>query len=97
MYYNRLVKSVRLGRDLEAKLAEASRGAGKSESEVIREAVERYCADSAANRLDVMLAPFIGKVHSGLPSVSRRVDEAFTDMLIEERERKRRRTKRDSD
>ena len=79
---------------MEVRLSEASRMTGKSESEVIREALDRYCNELGNNSLYDQLSPFIGVVSSGLPSVSRRTGEAFTEMLLEERERQRERRRK---
>jgi Arc/MetJ-type ribon-helix-helix transcriptional regulator len=86
------MKSVRLDADLERKLEAVSFLEGRSQSEVIRAAVERYCAEAVARRADVAWAPSLGVAQ--LPtSVARRTGEAFTTLLQAKR-RSRRRTAR---
>lgn len=58
------MKSVRLGPDLEAKLSEAARVAGVSESELIRGAIDERSGAILADRLDSRLTGLIGAVRS---------------------------------
>jgi hypothetical protein len=79
------VKSVRFDADLERQLEAISRLEGRSQSDVIREAVERYCADVVARRADLVWAPSLGVAE--LPvSVSRRTGEAFTELVRRKRQ-----------
>lgn len=74
------MKTVRFDADLERKLEEISRLEGRSQSEVIRAAVGRYCDDVISRRADVAWAPSLGA--ASLPrSLSRRTGKAFTDAL----------------
>ena len=74
------MKTVRIGSDLERKLEEASRIEGRTQSEVIREAVDRYCDAIVARRADVAWAPSLGV--ASLPrSVSRETGKEFTRLL----------------
>lgn len=86
------VKTVRLGPELERKLEEISRLEGRTQSEVIRAAVERYCGEVVARRADVAWAPSLGV--AALPnSVSRRTGKAFTEALRAKRRAPHRRAK----
>jgi hypothetical protein len=74
------VKTVRFDADLERKLEEISRLEGRSQSEVIRSAVDRYCDEVVARRADIAWAPSLGV--ASLPrSVSRHTGKAFADLL----------------
>jgi predicted DNA-binding protein len=84
------VKSVRLDGNLEARLEAASRLLGKSQSDVIREAVGRYCDSVSEDRLDLKLAPYIGVIHAGIRHISDTAED-FTQMLIEDHKKMRRR------
>ena len=59
------MKSVRLDAVLEAKLREAARLDGVSESTLIRQAIEQRCDVILQNRLDLRLADVIGIVDGG--------------------------------
>ncbi|MCI0683533.1 MAG: ribbon-helix-helix domain-containing protein [Gemmataceae bacterium] len=58
------MKSVRLDPDLEAKLERAARAAAMSQSEFIRDAVTRRCAEVLTGSLAERLAPVVGIVRS---------------------------------
>ena len=58
------MKSVRLDKGLESKLAVAARAAAMSQSEFIRDAVTRRCDEVLADSLAQRLAPVVGVVHS---------------------------------
>ena len=74
-------KSVRLGRSLELRLAEAARITGKPASRLIREAVEERCDALLKNRLDIRLADFIGCVASKKRTNASRIEEEFGRIL----------------
>ena len=59
------MKSFRLGAGLEAKLERAARAVAVSESEFIRDALARRCAEVLGATLAERLAPVLGIVHSG--------------------------------
>ncbi len=74
------MKSVRLGNELEARLREAARLAGQSESQVVREAVAAQCERIFSQRLDACLEPFLGKV--SLPGLAgKSADSQFVELL----------------
>jgi Ribbon-helix-helix protein, copG family len=82
------MKTVRFDADLERRLEEISRLEGRSQSEVIRTAVDRYCDDVVARRADVAWAPSLGA--ASLPrSVARRAGAAFTEALRAKSSRRR--------
>lgn len=58
------MKSVRLEDGLKARLAEAARISGESESSIIRQAIERCCDEILGARLSSRLADVTGIVHS---------------------------------
>lgn len=74
------MKSVRLDAALEAKLREAAKLDGVSESALIRRAVEQRCDEILSNRADLRLADIIGIVDLG-GGVAERASEAFTELL----------------
>ena len=74
------MKTVRIGTDLERKLEETSRIEGRTQSEVIRQAVDRYCDEVVARRADVAWASSLGV--AALPrSVSRHTGQEFTRVI----------------
>lgn len=58
------MKSLRLGPQLAAKLSEAARVRGVTESAMMRQAIDNYCDAVLENRLYVLWAPHFGKVAS---------------------------------
>jgi hypothetical protein len=58
------MKSVRLDANLEAKLARAARATAMSQSEFIRDALARRCAEVLGDSLAQRLGPVIGVVKS---------------------------------
>ena len=82
------MRSVRLEPELDARLKEAARIAGKPVSEVVREAVRSTCDRILGERLDRRLGSVIGKVSSGGGS-SRKTGKAFTQLLQSKRRRKK--------
>jgi len=75
---------VRLDPDLELRLHQASARLGRSQSDVIRDAVNRYCDFVFADRLDLKLAPYLGAVHGG-GGRARQTGRAFTEILAQRR------------
>lgn len=75
--------SVRLDRETEAAIGRLARTAGRSKSWVIREAVVAYAADAASRGRTPgeALGPFIGAGGKGLPDLSDRTGERFTDLV----------------
>lgn len=59
-----MVKSVRLDADLEQKLERAAQAVAMSQSEFIRDAVARRCAEVLGTSLAERLAPVIGIIES---------------------------------
>jgi len=87
------MKTVRFSDDLERKLEEISRLEGRTQSEVIRTAVDRYCDDVVARRADIAWAPSLGV--AALPRhVSRHTGRAFTEALRARPSRRRNTTSR---
>ena len=70
--------SVRLDPETEALLHRLARGAGRSKSWVVREALAAYAARAAqtANAYD-LIAPFIGAGATGLTDASERTGDRF--------------------
>ena len=80
------MKSVRLDADLEAKLARAAQAVGTSESEFIRAALARRCAEVLDGTLADRLASVIGIVNSSGGRASRS-GAAFREALARRRRR----------
>lgn len=74
------MKSVRLDAALEAKLRQAAKLVGISESALIRQALGKRCDEILSNRADLRLADSIGIVDLG-GGVAERASEAFTELL----------------
>jgi hypothetical protein len=83
------VKSVRLAPDLEARLREAARIVGVSESAFIRDALDTRINEVLSQRLDRRLAPMIGVIDSDV-LVADRASEAFADFLVEDHQKQSR-------
>lgn len=83
------MKSVRLNAVLEAKLREAARMDGVSESTLIRQAIEQRCAAILGNRLDRRLAGLIGTVDGG-GGRAQESGQKFRKLLQERAESERR-------
>jgi len=60
----RIMKSVRLDPNLQAKLERAARAAAQSQSEFIREALARRCDEILGGSLAERLVPVIGIIQS---------------------------------
>lgn len=74
--------SVRLDRDTETLLRRLARGAGRSKSWVVREAVAAYASAAPRRRAPYeALAPFIAAGRAGLPDLSERTGERFTELV----------------
>ena len=78
-------KSVRLEPRLRERLREAARVAEASESDLIREAIERRVDEILGDRLDRRLADVIGAGRGGGSGHSRRTGKAFTEILRRKR------------
>jgi hypothetical protein len=74
------MKSVRLDAVLEARLREAAKIAGVSESELIRQGIAKRCDEVFEQRLDRRLADVIGIVSSDV-QLARRTGDAFRELL----------------
>jgi hypothetical protein len=86
------MKTVRFDADLERQLESISRLEGRTQSEVIRAAVQTYCAEVVSRRADLAWAPALGAAQ--LPaSVSRHTGDAFTELLLGKRRRRRHRAR----
>ncbi len=73
------MKSVRLGEKLEADLAAAARVAGRTTSELIRDAVRAHCDWLLGRRLDRALGDYVGAIARG--GNARRSGRQFADLL----------------
>jgi hypothetical protein len=74
--------SVRLDRETEALIRRMARVAGRSKSWVVREAVAAYAKAETPERMPFeALAPFIGAGGTGLPDLSERTGERFTEIV----------------
>jgi len=80
------VKSVRLDPGLEAKLERAARAVAVSESEFIRDALARRCAEVLGGSLAERLAPVLGIVNSAGGRAAR-TGAAFRQLLARRRGR----------
>ncbi|HMC89943.1 MAG TPA: ribbon-helix-helix protein, CopG family [Gemmataceae bacterium] len=80
------MKSVRLEPDLEAKLARAARAAAQSQSEFIREALVRRCAEVLGESLAERLAPVVGVIKSA-GGRANHTGKAFKQLLARRRKR----------
>ena len=87
------MKSVRLDARTEARLREAARLSGVSESRIIRDAVAEHTDAILANRLDYQMADLIGSVAGDQPNADR-AHEAFGELLQEELRQKSRKPRR---
>ena len=81
------LKSVRLGRSLRSQLRQAATVSGRSESELIREAVARHTDAILKGRLDRRLADVIG-IARGPGGQAERTGEAFTELLVRQQRRR---------
>ena len=74
------MRSVRLDKRQETRLAEAARVTGQPVSEVIRAAIDEHCDRVLGTSLEQRFADVIGSVTSGGGS-SRKTGQAFTEAL----------------
>lgn len=73
------MKTVRLGSELESRLDELARVTGQPVSEIIREAVRRYCDEIPLDRLADRLSDVIGAVSGG--GSSRGTGREFAELI----------------
>ena len=84
--------SVRLGEQLERRLAQVARATDKSVSDVLREAVRKHCDEVQVCRLGERLADVVGAVQSR-GGRSTKTGRAFTKLVARNNsDRGRRRT-----
>jgi hypothetical protein len=86
-----VVKTVRLDRRLRERLRLAARATSRTESELMREAVERQCDDVLSGRSEEPLADLIGSVRGDASGYSRQTSRRFGELLLKEARRRRRR------
>lgn len=89
------MKSVRLDKRLDAGLREAARASGRSESEIIREAIRAYCEKLLGRRLDLRLRDVVGIAASG-GGDSRQTGRDFAELLDARPRRRSTRGRRDA-
>jgi predicted DNA-binding protein len=73
--------SIRLDPETKTRIQKLARGAGKSRSWVVREAVAAYQPAPAAVRLAERLAPFIGAGDTGRTDLSERTGDRLTELV----------------
>jgi predicted DNA-binding protein len=83
-------RSFRIDPVLERRLCEVAEREGVPVSAVVREAIERHCDAVLGTSLLEEMADFIGVGEGDGSDYSSRTGEAFTDLLIEKQERRRR-------
>ena len=86
-----VVKTVRLDRRLRDRLRRAARATSRTESDLIREAVERQCNEVLTGARGEPLADLIGSVRGDGSGYSRRTSRVFGELLLKEAGRRRRR------
>ena len=86
-----VMKTVRLDPRLRERLRRASRKASRSESDLIREAVERHCDELLGGTAEEPLADLLGVARGDGSGYSRRTSEEFTKLLQVEAQKRRRR------
>ena len=79
------MKSIRLDQELETRLRLVAEMEGRSESAVIRSAIDAWCTAALRDRADLRLADIIGQVSFG-GGVADRTSEAFTELLARKHE-----------
>jgi hypothetical protein len=85
------MKTVRLDRGLRERLRRAAREASRTESDLIREALERRCDEVLSGRSLGPLADLIGSVRGDGSGYSRRTSRVFGEAVLKEARRRRRR------
>lgn len=84
-----VVTTVRLDRRLRERLRRAARVTSRTESDLIREAVERRCEEVLKGRVEEPLADLIGSVRGDGSGYSRRTSRRFGELLLTEKRRPR--------
>jgi hypothetical protein len=85
-------RSIRLDPELEQRLIDVAQNDGVSVSAAAREAIKEYCDKKKPITLYEALKDYIGAVSSD-NQFAGRAHDAFGDLLVEECERKKNRTK----
>lgn len=85
------MKTVRLDGRLRERLRRAARATSRTESDLIREALERQCDEVLSGGSEEPLADLIGSVRGDGSGYSRRTSRLFGELLLEEGRRRRRR------
>jgi hypothetical protein len=92
--------SIRLDAQTASAVDRITARTGKSKSEVVREAIADYAQKTAktskGERPYDKMAPYIGSWDSGGMQLSTRTGEKFTEMLLKERDERRRADRRRS-
>ncbi len=88
-------RSFRIDPVLERRLCEVAEREGVPVSAVVREAIERHCNAVLGTSLLDEMADYIGVGDSGVGGLAERTGEAFTDLLVEKQERRRKAAVRD--
>jgi len=89
--YDVSTMSVRLDAALEHRLKEAAKLTGEPLSAIVREAVRRRCDELLSDRVSHRWADYIGAFRSnGGTGVARRTGKAFTELLLENRKKRKR-------
>ena len=88
------MKSVRLSKDLEARLRKAAEHSGKTESEIIREGVERRCDDLLSVTLADRISDVVGCVKGDGSGWTRDASGAYARSLLASRKKQRSRAPR---
>jgi hypothetical protein len=86
-----VLKTVRLDRRLRDRLRRAAKLTLRTESDLIRRAVERQCDEVLSGRAEDPLADLIGSVQGDGSGYSRRTSRAFGEILVRETRKRRRR------
>lgn len=81
--------SVRVSERTGREVARVARASGRTESAVVREAIEGYIAGGPALRPYEALQDVIGMVEGGPPDLSERTGEKFKGLLLGRRVRRR--------
>ena len=84
------MRSLRLDPELDEQLQRAAAREGESVSEFIRKAIAERTDRTLRVKNSERLADIIGSVHGGGSGDSRRTGDAFTDIVVEKHQRRRR-------
>ncbi|HZO28075.1 MAG TPA: ribbon-helix-helix protein, CopG family [Chloroflexota bacterium] len=82
-------RSFRIDPELERRLCEVAEREGMPVSAVVREAIEKHCDAVLGTSLLDLMADYIGIAEGTGEDLSSRTGEAFTDLLVEKQERRR--------